>query len=56
MTEGYYLYTFDALKGGTVSNGPVKGFGGGGGERGTTSRLFTSMGNRELHKFKGHEP
>jgi Putative beta-barrel porin-2, OmpL-like. bbp2 len=31
MTEGYYLYTFDALKGGTVSNGPVKGFGGGGG-------------------------
>jgi hypothetical protein len=31
MTEAYYLYTFDALKGGTVSNGPVKGFGGGGG-------------------------
>jgi hypothetical protein len=31
MTEGYYLYTWDALRGGTVSNGPVKGFGGGGG-------------------------
>ena len=31
MTEGYYLYTRNALKGGTVSNGPVKGFGGGGG-------------------------
>jgi Putative beta-barrel porin-2, OmpL-like. bbp2 len=31
MLEGYYLYTFDALTGGTVSNGPVKGFGGGGG-------------------------
>jgi hypothetical protein len=31
MTEGYFLYTFDALKGGTVSNGPVRSFGGGGG-------------------------
>lgn len=31
MFEGYYLYTFDALTGGTVSNGPIKGFGGGGG-------------------------
>jgi len=31
MTEGYYLFTRNALKGGTVSNGPVKGFGGGGG-------------------------
>jgi hypothetical protein len=31
MTEGYFLYTFDALAGGTVSNGPVRSFGGGGG-------------------------
>jgi len=31
MSEGYYLFTRNALRGGTVSNGPVKGFGGGGG-------------------------
>jgi hypothetical protein len=31
VTEWYYLWTWDALRGGTVSNGPVRYFGGGGG-------------------------
>ncbi len=31
MTEAYYLWQFDALQGGTVSDGPVRNFGGGGG-------------------------
>jgi hypothetical protein len=31
MTEGYFLYELDALRGGTVSNGPERFFGGGGG-------------------------
>lgn len=30
-TEWYYLNTRDALRGGTVSNGPIRSFGGGGG-------------------------
>lgn len=29
MTEAYYMWQFDALRGGTVSNGPVRNFGGG---------------------------
>jgi hypothetical protein len=31
MTEAYYMWQFDALKGGSVSDGPVRHFGGGGG-------------------------
>ncbi len=31
VTEWYYLWTWDALRGGTVSDGPVRSFGGGGG-------------------------
>jgi len=31
MTEAYYMWQFDALRGGTVSDGPVRSFGGGGG-------------------------
>jgi hypothetical protein len=30
-TEFYYLWTYDAVTGGTVSNGPIRKFGGGGG-------------------------
>lgn len=30
-TEAYYMYQFDAVVGGTPSNGPVRSFGGGGG-------------------------
>ncbi len=30
-TEGYYLYQYNALKGGTVNYGPIRAFGGGGG-------------------------
>jgi hypothetical protein len=31
MTEAYYMWQRDALRGGTVSDGPVRNFGGGGG-------------------------
>jgi hypothetical protein len=31
MTEAYYMWQFHALTGGTVNNGPVQSFGGGGG-------------------------
>jgi hypothetical protein len=30
-TEGYYIYQYNALKGGTANYGPVRAFGGGGG-------------------------
>ena len=43
-TELYYMWQFDALKGGTVNNGPVQDFGGGGGPGPLISGLSDSVG------------
>lgn len=43
-TEAYYMWQFDALKGGSVNNGPVQSFGGGGGPGPLISGLSDSIG------------
>lgn len=44
VTEWYYLWTWDALRGGTVNDGPVRKFGGGGGPGIFLPGLSTAMG------------
>jgi hypothetical protein len=51
-TEVYYMWQFDALKGGSVNNGPVRSFGGGGGPGPLIPGLSDSIGIVNYTQFQ----
>jgi hypothetical protein len=51
-TEAYYMWQFDALKGGTVNNGPIRSFGGGGGPGPLIPGLSDSVGVVNYTQFQ----
>lgn len=52
VTEIYYLYSYNALEGGTVSFGPVHSFGGGGGPGASLPGLSTAFGAVNNFEYK----
>src|SRR5262249_47325743 len=51
-TEVYYMWEFDALLGGSVNNGPVQSFGGGGGPGPLIPGLSDSLGVVNYTQFQ----
>jgi hypothetical protein len=51
-TEVYFMWQYDALKGGSVSNGPVRSFGGGGGPGPLIPGLSDSLGFVNYTQFQ----
>lgn len=51
-TEAYYMWQFDALKGGNVNNEPIRDFGGGGGPGPLTPGLSDSIGAVNYFQIK----